>query len=89
MAAMIVKHRVANFETWRKVFDEMDGLRQSHGWTGYSILRDATDPNLVVIVNRVKELNDAKRYGGSPALREAMDRAGVVGAPEIQFLNDA
>jgi hypothetical protein len=89
MAAMIVKHRVANFEKWKTVFDEMEGERKAHGWTGYTILRDASDANLVVIVNRMADLNEAKRYGGSPVLKSAMEQAGVISPPEIQFLNDA
>jgi len=89
MATMIVKHRVGDYGTWKKVFDEMDGARKQNGWTGYSVHRDAADPNVVVIVNRVKDLNGAKQYGASPALREAMQRAGVQGAPDIQFLDDA
>ena len=89
MPAMIVKHRVANFEKWKATFDEMDPTRQAHGWTGYSLLRDATDPNLIVIVNRMSDLGRAKAYGSSDALRTAMQNAGVLGVPEIQLLEDA
>ena len=88
MATMIVKHRVANFDKWKVAFDSMDKVRKEHGWTGYSVHRDATDPNVVVIVNRVKDLAGAKQYGGSPALREAMAHGGVQGPPEITFLSD-
>ena len=89
MATMIVKHRVADFANWKKVFDEMEGVRREHGWTGYEIYRDATDPNVVTIVNHMRDLAGAKQYGGSPALREAMGRAGVQGPPEIAFLAEA
>jgi antibiotic biosynthesis monooxygenase (ABM) superfamily enzyme len=89
MATMIVKHRVANFESWKAVFDEMNPVRAKFGWTGHIVLRDATDPNLVTIVNRMKTLENAKAYGGSPELRAGMQRAGVVGAPEISFCEDA
>ena len=88
MATMIVKHRVANFDKWKVAFDSMDKVRKEHGWTGYSVHRDATDPNVVVIVNRVKDLAGAKQYGGSPGLREAMAKGGVQGPPEITFLSD-
>ena len=88
MATMIVKHRVANFDQWKSVFDSMSEARKGHGWLASSVHRDATDPNLVVIVNRVKTLDAAKRYGGSEALRTAMAKAGVQGPPEIQFLDD-
>jgi hypothetical protein len=89
MATMIVKHRVANFENWKAVFDEMGATRAQHGWTGHTVLRDASDPNMVVVVNRVKDLAGAKAYGGSDALRNGMSRAGVQGAPEVTFLEDA
>jgi quinol monooxygenase YgiN len=89
MATMIVKHRVANFESWKQVFDSMEGTRREHGWLGHSVHREAADPNMVVIVNRVRDAEGAKRYGASSELRAAMQRAGVQGAPEIAFLEDA
>lgn len=89
MATMIVKHRVANFEAWKKVFDEMGPARGAHGWTSHTVHRDATDPNVVVVVNHMRDLTAAKKYGGSEALRSAMARAGVQGPPEITFLDDA
>ncbi len=88
MATMIVKHRVGNFDQWKTVFDSLANTRAEHGWTGTTVHRDAADPNVVVIVNHVKSLEDAKKYGGSPTLREAMAKGGVQGAPEITFLND-
>ena len=88
-AALIVRHRVANFETWKSVFDSMTDLRRSHGWTQATVYRDAADPNMVTIVNRVSNLDGAKRYGGSPELRDVMQKAGVQGPPEIFFVDEA
>jgi hypothetical protein len=88
MATMIVKLRVADFEHWKSVFDSMEKTRLEYGWTGDTIHRDAADPNIVVIVNRFGSLDGARRYGGSEVLRAAMTRAGVVGPPEIQLLED-
>lgn len=88
MATMLVKHRVANFDQWKATFDSMAKVREEHGWIGASVHRDAADPNVVVIVNRVKTLDGAKKYGGSEALRTGMVKAGVQGMPEIYFLND-
>ena len=88
-AALIVRHRVSNFDTWKKAFDAMTATRAAHGWTSTLVLRDATDPNMVTIVNRVKDLDSAKRYGASPDLRTAMIDGGVQGAPEIFFTEEA
>jgi len=88
MATMIVRQRVANFDAWKKVFDRLEDVRQQHGFTGHSVHRDAIDPNLVIVVMRARTLEEAKRYGASPVLREAMKEAGVDGVPEISFLSD-
>ena len=88
MATLLVRHRVANFDKWRQVFDRLEALREKHGFIAHSVHRDATDPNIVVIVNHVKDLAEAKNYGQSPELHDAMAEAGVLGMPEISFLTD-
>jgi hypothetical protein len=87
-ASLIVRHRVANFEEWKKVFDGMTDLRKAHGWVSAAVYRDATDPGIVTVVNRVKDIDSAKRYGGSAELRAGMQKAGVQGAPEVFFLEE-
>jgi quinol monooxygenase YgiN len=88
-AALIVKHRVANFDAWKNVFDTFTNVRKEHGWISADVYRDATDPNIVTIVNRVKDLDGAKRYGASEGLKKAMATAGVLGPPEIFFVEEA
>lgn len=85
---MIVRHKVADFNTWKSVFDEMHETRHQHGWIGHEVLRDADDGNYVTIVNKMGSLEQAKAYGQSPGLKQAMQRAGVISAPDITFLND-
>jgi hypothetical protein len=89
MATMIVKHRVTSFEAWKVVFDEMKPVRARYGWISTRVLRDATDPNLVTIINHARDFDGIKGYGGSPELRAAMARGGVLGPPEIAFCDDA
>jgi len=88
MATMLVKQHVANFESWKRVFDRFEALRNTHGIVGHSIHRDATDPNLIVVLLHAKEMNEAKRYASSQELRDAMRDAGVQGHPEVTFLNE-
>jgi len=88
-ASLIVRHRVADFDAWKKVFDSMFEIRKAHGWTQATVYRDAQDPNMVTIVNRMKDLDGAKRYGGSKELKDGMAKAGVLGAPEILMLDQA
>ncbi len=86
---MIVRHKVADFNNWKKVFDEMGATRATHGWIRHEVLRDAADPNLVTVVNKMKSIDGAKAYGTSPDLKDAMQRAGVISQPDISFLEDA
>jgi quinol monooxygenase YgiN len=88
MATLLVKLRVASFDTWKKVFDSMDHVRREHGITASTVHRDAADPNIIVIINHAQTIEGAKSHGRSQALRDAMARAGVQGIPEINFLED-
>jgi len=89
MATMIVRHRVANFEAWKKVFDSMHDVRiKEYNWLGTEVLRDENDPNYVTVIDRVKDVASAKRYGGSQALHDAMQKAGVISAPDVTFMNE-
>ena len=88
MAKLIVRHRVANFEAWKSVFDGMTALRKSHVWLGHTVVRDAADPNVVTIINHMRDLAGAKAYGGSAELRAAMAKGGIEGAPEVMFCEE-
>ena len=88
MATMIIKHQVNDYHKWKTVFDEMKKTRREYGWTGHEIYREDTNLNLVVVVNKMKTLEQAKAYGQSAALREAMQKSGVTGTPEIYYMRD-
>lgn len=88
MATMIVRHQVADFGIWKKEFDAMHDIRTAHGWIGHEVLRDASDPNKVTIINKVRSVEDATSYGNSPELKEAMKIAGVISTPDITILQD-
>lgn len=88
MAHLVIRHRVANFDSWLPGFQASHAARKQAGFTGHLILRDATDPNLVTAVLAVEDLERAKAFVSSPALHEAMARAGVQGPPDVYFCND-
>ncbi len=88
MASMFIKHRMADYARWKPVFDEHEPLRIEYGTVGHSLHRDADDPNVIIIAFRVNDLNRAKEFAGSDDLRAAMERAGVLGPPEIWFADD-
>jgi quinol monooxygenase YgiN len=89
MASMIIHHSVKDYAEWKKVFDSAKELRTSSGELSYQIYRDATDANKLTVINKWDSLANAQKFAHSPDLKAAMEKAGVVGAPTIYFLNEA
>jgi hypothetical protein len=89
MSTIIIRHRVADFDAWKPVFDEHGAVRREHGLTDTSVLRDEEDANMVTIVMSTDDTARAREFLGSDTLREAMQGAGVVSQPEIVVANDA
>ncbi len=85
---IMVQHRVKDFDAWKPVFDEDAKNRKSHGATGHIILRVLDDPNDVVVLNRFGSRQQAEAFAADPLLKEAMDRAGVVGEPHLTWAEE-
>jgi quinol monooxygenase YgiN len=79
----IVTHPVADYATWRVVYDEAGPVRDAAGVTGAEVFRDAKDPNMMVVVHRFPTVEAAEGFFGNPALAEAMKRGGVTAAPVV------
>ena len=89
MAKVIVQHEVADYDTWIAVFAEHQAVRQSHGATGHSVSRAASDPNVLVIVNDFATLDGAIAFTQDPSLPAAMAKGGVTGHPQVWITNEA
>lgn len=84
-ATLLVRHQVDDYAAWRLVYEELDGLRKEHGCTAEEVMVDSTDKQDVFIIHRFPSLEQAQSFAGSNELREGMGRAGVKGAPRIEF----
>jgi quinol monooxygenase YgiN len=89
MATMLIQHKIKDYAEWKKVFDSFAGLRTSSGELSSQIYRDSSDPNSLTILNKWNSTENAKKYAHSPGVKTAMEKAGVVGQPNVSFLNDA
>jgi heme-degrading monooxygenase HmoA len=74
---MLVDHRVADFDAWRKVYDEVRGWQHEHGVHFQQVLRNADDPNRVVVTHAFDSREAAEAFVNNPELQEAMGRGGV------------
>ena len=85
MVRMFVRHRVADYETWRAAYDSLDPQRQKMGATGHDVYRALADQKDVTVWHDFASEQAAESFASSPQLRDAMQRAGVQGAPDIWF----
>lgn len=87
MAYMMVKHSVKDYGAWKTVFDGDAKRRSAAGSRGSQLFRDAKDPNSISILMEFGTEEQARKLAVDPAMKEAMERAGVVGQPEITYLD--
>lgn len=86
LPGLIVIHRVENYDAWRKVYDHFDGYRKEHGIVGHAVNQELGNPNQVIVYHQARELATLRAFVDSPELKEAMQRGGVSGPPEIHFI---
>ncbi len=87
MAQMIVHHQVRDYETWRPGYDEHEKSRVAAGITNGRVFRRAEDPNDLVLILDVADVEKARAWSQSEDLRSTMQKVGVLGAPIIHFVD--
>lgn len=84
---MLIRHKVGDFKTWKAGYDTHYPKRVEAGLTEKYLLQTADDPNEVVLLFEVQDINRAKAFAASTELRERMQEVGVADKPDIYFLN--
>jgi quinol monooxygenase YgiN len=82
---MFVRHKVSDYDNWKRVYDEFASVRKENGVTGASVHRDANEPDTIIVTHTFNDLNAAMAFAGSEELKSAMMNAGVAGPPDIWF----
>lgn len=86
MPYLLIRHTVEDYARWKPHFDQHSIIRQNNGCRGGLLFRDANKPNELVILFEWDNLERARLFSQSQDLREIMRRAGVIGQPEVSFL---
>ena len=73
----LVRHRVADFDAWRKVYDGFAPIQAEHGVHAHQVLRSIENPNDVTVEHTFDSPEAAREFFASPELKEAMGKAGV------------
>jgi len=88
MIQVLVHHEVADYQSWRTVFDAAIDFRHAGGECSCRVFRKAGDPNDLTLLFEWEDLARAQCYMNSEELRKKMKQAGVVGPPEILYLSE-
>jgi hypothetical protein len=63
-----------------------EAMRAGSGITNCRVFRKSEDSNDLLILFDVADLAKARAFGTSDELKAVMQKAGVVGAPEVPFI---
>ena len=85
MGAMIVRHSVRDYGAWRPVYDAHEAARTAAGLSNGRVFRSAEEPNDILLLFDMADRRRAEEFAASDDLRTAMQRAGVVGQPELRY----
>ena len=83
---LVVHHKVEDFAKWLPVFKADKPNQEAAGLTNPRVLQSMDDPNDIVILFDLGDAAKAKAFATSDALKQTMQSAGVIGAPEIMYL---
>lgn len=89
MIHVVVRHKVADYSRWKEAFDAHLNQRKAGGELGHRLFVSVEDPRDITVVMDWDSLERARRFLTSDDLKQAMQKGGVAGEPEVRFLEDA
>jgi quinol monooxygenase YgiN len=86
LPGVIVRHEVADFGAWKRAFDEHGATRAKAGVLGHAVNRSRENTNVVVVYLQAESLDALRAFASAADLKQTMQAAGVIGAPELTFV---
>jgi hypothetical protein len=81
---MLVRHKVADFEKWKSVYENHRPAREAAGLKDLYFWRNEDDASEVI---KVSDAAKVKAFSGSADAQEKMHAAGIQEPPEVVFLS--
>lgn len=88
MPYLMVKQKVEDYDKWYKVFNSYDEAQHEAGLKDLQLLRDVSDPNTIVCIFKVDDLEKAKAFTEAPHASDAQVESGIIGTPEVLWLKE-
>lgn len=86
LPGLVARHEVKDYRAWRRIYDQFEKTRVQQGIIGHAVNQVLGNPKQVVVYHQARDLNTLRAFGDSAELKQAMERGGVVGAPDIHFV---
>jgi len=88
MVHVLVRHKVADFTRWKELFDSHLSARKQAGELDFHLFQSVNDPREITLLLDWDSVEHARQFMGSDDLKTKMQQAGVMGAPDVQYLED-
>lgn len=88
MANILVHYKVEDYNKWKPIYDGNASFRSQMGAKSGKVFHSVDNPNEIFIFFEWDNIENAKKFSQSDNLREAMMNAGVIGMPNIHFLEE-
>lgn len=85
LPALLLRHHVADFDTWLAGYDAAGDLQQSAGIIGHGANRSLDDPSLITVYHQAESFDTLRSFLADPQLQVIMKEAGVTSAPDVTF----
>lgn len=82
---VMVRHKVKDWDAWKKAFDSHMQTRTDAGLTDRVVAHSVGDTHNVTLVFAVSDMDKAKTFMKSDDLKNKMKEAGVDGPPDMFF----
>jgi hypothetical protein len=87
MVTVVISHECKNYSDWRKVFDADEINRSKAGFKSTGVYHAIENPNKITIFGEAPSVEAIQGFMANPALKEAMEKEGVIGMPEVKLLS--
>ena len=85
---VIVSLKVADFDDWKAVFDSAASAREEAGINAKAY-QNIDDPNNPIAIGTASSKEAFVAFFTTPEMQEDQKKAGILGPPEITFLEEA
>ncbi len=80
---IIIKRNLKDYQVWKKMVSEMDGIREAYGSRGSMVYRSASDPNEVYLIFDWADDRSYLEYFNRPDVQEALTNSGETQIIEV------